>query len=155
MVSIRLKLFSVKNGNKKHRQKRVGEGKGKTYNDFSELINERNNFPISNSNSSSNSNPSSSSQNQHTGNPSPKSNPTPKNPSPTDNNSKTGLKRLIERYKTDPEFKKKVNTGGYITLGTAVAAGAAIGGAKLYKKRKQRKEEEKKNEEAKNQILIK
>lgn len=60
------------------------------------------------------------------------------------------FQELINRYKTDPDFKKKVKTGGYITLGTALTAGAIIGGTKLIKNKKKKKD----NEKIKNDILL-
>ena len=62
------------------------------------------------------------------------------------------IKELINRYKTDPDFKKKVKTGGYITLGTSLTAGAIIGGTKLIKNKKKKKDND--NEEMKNSILL-
>ena len=62
------------------------------------------------------------------------------------------FKELINRYKTDPDFKKKVKTGGYITLGTALTAGAIIGGTKLIKNKKKKRDND--NEKMKNSILL-
>ena len=71
---------------------------------------------------------------------------------PTSKNNK--FKELVDKYKNDPDFKKKVKTGGFITLGTALTAGAAIGGAKLIKNRKNKKNNEENNEKVKNSILL-
>lgn len=129
MASIRTKLFSTKN------KKRKGGGR-QILNDFKDLGKKFTGEADNNPNPNPNPNPSSS----------PNSNSTTYSVPKSKSNK---FQELVNRYKTDPDFKKKVKTGGYITLGTALLAGAAIGGAKLIKNKK-RKEE---NEKIKNQIL--
>lgn len=131
MVSIRVKLFSKKNKKKDNR--------GPVINSLEQLGSEELRSKILSGDSST-----------------PKSSNSGKRKAtynaPTSKNNK--FKELVNKYKNDPDFKKKVKTGGFITLGTALTAGAAIGGAKLIKSRKNKKNNEENNEKVKNSILL-
>ncbi len=130
MVSIRVKLFS--------KRKKKKDNRGPVINSLEQLGSEELRSKILSGDSST---PKSSNNNRKaTYN------------APTSKNNK--FKELVDKYKNDPDFKKKVKTGGFITLGTALTAGAAIGGAKLIKNRKNKKNNEENNEKVKNSILL-
>ena len=128
MVSIRVKLFSKKNKKKNNR--------GPVINSFEQLGDEELKSKILSGDSSTQK--SSNSDKRKT-----------TYTAPTSINNK--FKELVDKYKNDPDFKKKVKTGGFITLGTALTAGAVAGGAKLLKDKKKRDS----NNKVKNSILIK
>ena len=173
MVSIRVKLFSKK-------KKKSDNGGKPIYHDFRDLREIKDKFPNADPNKKSSEgnikskNPKIKSDSDFKSNPSSKNEKrgtetrsqsykssgsrTTKTTSTTQRSSNKKLvktddnkfQELVNKYKNDPDFKKKVNTGGFITLGTALTAGAAIGGAKLIKNKKK----EINNNRVKNSILI-
>ena len=166
MVSIRTKLFAKKNGGNSKKEETV-------YHDFGDLAKEKSKFPsgdkqkritpkpkldnkgpketsktpgkkkvtIEKSNGEKINLPGSESK--------PKRTQSTKTKTKNEDNQEI-VKKLINKYKNDSDFRKKVNIGGYITLGTAVTTGAVLGGAKLIKDKKK----EISNERVKRSILF-